>query len=304
MGQVQKMVELAGREAPVGTGWLPPRPDLRDYTETTPAVAAAVRKLGLAGAKAETLPKKADLRKWCSDVEDQGGLGSCTAHAAVGIVEYYENRAFGRFMDGSRLFVYKATRNLMKEKGDTGAYLRNTMGALVLCGVPPETYWKYTDKTPAFDKEPPAFIYALAERYQSATYFCHDPAGREPEPAKVVKSVKKYLAAGIPAMFGFYGFPSYDKGDGPGCFPYPGPKEEAEWGHAIVAVGYDDAKKIVNTKYNVKTTGAFLIRNSWGPEWGDKGYGWLPYQYVLDSLAEDFWSLLSMAWVETGQFGV
>lgn len=299
-----KKVELENGEI-VGTGWLPPLPDLRDYTEEHPKIAPIVKKLGIPSNKdkLKTLPPKVDLRPWCSPIENQGSLGSCTAHAAVGIVEYFENRAYGKFIDGSRLFVYKTTRNLMQVTGDTGAWLRNTMGALVLCGIPPERYWPYTDKKPDFDVEPPAFVYAIADNYETLRYFCHDPLGKNIPPATVLNSVKTYLAAGIPSMFGFYGFPSFNQSDVRGGIPYPCPGERAIWGHAVVAVGYDDNIKIKNLKCNRETTGALLIRNSWGTSWGDKGYGWLPYDYVLNKLALDFWSLLTMEWVDTKQFG-
>ncbi len=107
-----------------GTGWLPPRPDLRDFTEEQPDIAALAKKMGVpqARAKAPKLRQKIDLSPWCSAIENQGVIGSCTAHAAVGIVEYFEKRAFGQHIDGSRLFVYKATRNLMGVNEDTGAY--------------------------------------------------------------------------------------------------------------------------------------------------------------------------------------
>jgi C1A family cysteine protease len=196
----------------------------------------------------------------------------------------------------------------MKVTGDTGAWLRNVMGALALCGVPDEKYWPYTDKSGAepdgFDREPPAFVYAVADNYEAVKYFCHDPQGANVSPQTVLSTVKKYLAAGIPSMFGFWGFPSFSYADIPGGIPYPCPGERAQWGHAIVAVGYDDAKKIKNMLCNKTTKGALLIRNSWGTGWGDSGYGWLPYDYVLDRMAMDFWSLLSMGWVDTGKFGI
>jgi C1A family cysteine protease len=285
----------------VGTGWLPPMPDLRDYTEYQKEIKEISKKLGIGTGKMK-VATSVDLRQWCSPVENQGNLGSCTAHAGIGIVEYYEKRAFNKHIEGSRLFLYKVTRNLMQVKGDTGAWLREVMAALVLCGVPAEKYWPYN--VADFEKEPDAFIYSVADNYEAIKYFCHDPLGAKiPYPA-VLDSVKKYLEAGIPSMFGFWGFPSYKDSDVVGGIPYPGEGEKAEWGHAIVAVGYDDNKKIKNLLSGNVTTGALLIRNSWGKEWGDKGYGWLPYDYVLYNVASDFWSLLGMDWVDSKQFGI
>lgn len=289
----------------VGTGWLPPLPDLRDFTDKQPEIADMANNLGLFEVKKlKALPTTVDLRTWCSPIESQKNLGSCTAHAAVGIVEYFQRRAYGKYLEGSRLFVYKTTRNLMQITGDTGAWLRNTMGALVLCGVPDEKYWPYTDAKPTFDNEPPSFVYAVADNYEALRYFCHDPLGANVPGSTVLVNVKNYLAAGIPSMFGFWGFPSFSSSDVKGGIPYPCPGEQAQWGHAIVAVGYDNGKKIKNTISNKTTIGALLIRNSWGTAWGDQGYGWLPYEYVENRLAIDFWSLLSLEWVDTKQFGI
>jgi C1A family cysteine protease len=311
MNTLYEKVRIAETQEMVGTGWIPPLPDLRDYTEEHVEIAGMVKKLRIGSTTRSALPKKIDLRQWCSPIEDQRSLGSCTAHAGVGIVEYFERRAFGKHIDGSRLFVYKATRNLMGVVGDTGAWLRNTMGALALCGIPPEKYWPYTDRQqtgsagePTFDEEPPSFVYAIADNYEALRYFCHDPLSRNVAPNKVLTGVKRFLAAGIPSMFGFFGFPSFGHSNVVGGIPYPCPGERAGWGHAIVAVGYDDNKKIKNTMCNIETKGALLIRNSWGTGWGDSGYGWMPYDYVLNRLALDFWSLLWMGWVDTKQFGL
>ncbi len=305
MYETYELVTIPEADHPVGTGWLPPLPDLRDYTDVQPEIAPMAKKLGIAPGKSlKALPPSVDLRPWCSPIENQKNLGSCTAHAAVGVVEYFQRRGFGKHIEGSRLFVYKTTRNLMQVTGDTGAWLRNTMGALVLCGVPDEKYWPYTDAKPAFDNEPPSFVYAVADNYEALRYFSHDPLGANVPGGAVLASVKTYLAAGIPSMFGFWGFPSFGSSDVKGGIPYPCPGERAQWGHAIVAVGYDDSKKIKNKMCNKTTQGALLIRNSWGTVWGDLGYGWLPYDYVVNKLALDFWSLLAMEWVDTKKFGI
>jgi C1A family cysteine protease len=280
-------------------GWIPDYPDFRDYTEETLEVKSILGEER--GKRAKKLPIMVDLREWCSPVEDQGNLGSCTAHAGVGVIEYYERKAFGRHIDASRLFLYKVTRNLMKMKGDTGAYLRKTMGAMVLFGVPPEEYWPYSDDGKKFDQEPPAFCYAFAQNYQAIKYFRHDPPRVKPE--EVLNRVKSYLAQGHPAMFGFTVYNSIEQAEKNGQIPFPSPKERIEGGHAVVAVGYDDKMKIKNKYGKIETTGALLIRNSWGRDWGEGGYGWLPYEYILRGLAEDFWSLLKKEWIDTGEFG-
>ena len=285
-----------------GTGWLPPMPDLRDYSADVPSIKAMAKKLGIHATTETAIPDKMDLRKWCSPIENQLTIGSCSAHAGTAMVEYFQKRANGTYIPSSRLFLYKTTRNLMQVTGDTGAWLRSVMGALALCGVAPEKFWPY--KIEDFDKEPPAFLYAIADNYEALKYFCHDATKAKVAPDAVLASVKKYLAAGIPSMFGIWGFNSINSTDVKGGIPYPCPGESAQWGHAIATVGYDDSKKIKNTQCGAETTGALLIRNSWGKEWGENGYGWLPYDYVLNKLAIDFWSILGMEWIDTKNFGI
>lgn len=297
----------------LGMGWLPDYPDFRDYTteheEIAPALArvgikepvkAMIRRIGIAEPEKVSLPSSVDLTAWCSPIENQGGLGSCTANAGVGIVEYYERRAFDKHIDASRLFLYKATRNLLHWTGDTGAFLRSTMGAMVLFGVPPEEYWPYVMAD--FDKEPSAFCYAFAQNYQTIQYFRLDPPATPKN--LLLARVKASLAAGLPSMFGFTVFSSIRQARDDGKIPYPCRGERILGGHAVVAVGFKDEIEIENKTCGLKTTGALLIRNSWGTGWGNNGYGWLPYEYVLKGLAIDWWTLLKNEWIDTGKFKI
>ena len=293
-------------------GWLPDYPDIRDVTFQServpsklqalgqPSVKQMLAKVGATTSAPAALPASVDLRPWCSPMEDQQTIGSCTAHAGVGLVEYFERRAFGKHIDASRLFLYKVTRNLLKWTGDTGAFLRSTMYALTLFGVPPEEYYPYNIAD--LDKEPSAFCYAFAQSYQAISYYRLDPPGTARD--ALLARIKTELSKGLPSMFGFTVYSSISQGNTTGKIPYPTRGERVEGGHAIDAVGYDDNLKIKNTNASgIETTGALLIRNSWGTGWGSTGYGWLPYKYVLDGLATDWWSLIKNEWVDTGQFG-
>ena len=129
-----------------GLGGLPDYPRFKDYTPQSAGVSALFKKVDLdknlkSSILKESLPVKQDLRKWCSPVEDQKSLGSCTANAGVGIIEYFEKRAEGKYIDASRMFLYKVTRNLLNFKGDTGAFLRGATSAGQRC------CWPYVDST-------------------------------------------------------------------------------------------------------------------------------------------------------------
>lgn len=298
-------------------GWVRDYPDFRDLTVNTdkvpakleamgqPSVRAMLVKAGAvpAGTNAAApvkLPAAKSLRQWCSPIEDQEDIGSCTAHAAVGMLEYFERKSFGKHTNASRLFVYKTTRNLMKVTGDTGAYLRSVMGALTLFGAPPESYYPYD--TSKFDEEPSAFLYSYAQNYQALSYYRLDPPGTSN--AALLTQIKTNLNSGLPAMFGFTVYDSYDQTEtNGGAFPFPTRQESIVGGHAVLAIGYDDSFKVRNKLTGgVETVGAIEIRNSWGTSWGSAGYGWLPYDYVTKGLTSDWWSLIKSEWVDTNQF--
>tara|TARA_R110000868_G_scaffold13711_1_gene63527 strand:- start:4805 stop:5659 length:855 start_codon:yes stop_codon:yes gene_type:complete len=276
-------------------GWIPDKPDIRDrhlsllYGMHTNGTMQAGADFSVTAA----LPTSVDLRGGFSPIEDQGHIGSCVANACVGILEYMELKAFNKYLDGSRLFVYKNARMLDNFNGDTGSNIRTAIKSLRLFGVAPEQYMPYDINK--FDEVPSAYQYAMASNFKSLKYFRVDR--HTWDSGRILLEIKKILSMKIPMVFGFTCYNSVFRVGADGNIPFP-TNEPVVGGHAMVLCGYDDAHQNVGTS----NKGAFLIRNSWGSSWGMGGYAWLPYDYLTNGLMEDIWAITKQDWVDTDVF--
>lgn len=289
------------------TGWVPDPPSPDDFTAGHPAISKLLQRTGIVAKRLRRrLPTRIDLRPWCSPVLYQGRYNTCTAHVVTSMVALHDNRAHGRHVMGSRLFLYQVTKRILGDSGgDPGVYLRQMMGCLVLIGVPPESYFPYLDTSidddPRITAEPDAFCYAVANDARALRYIRLDPLGDDP--AAVCQRIRTFLAAGLGSSIGFPLYmSSLQLSVKSGEIPMPPSDERPAGSHAVLLVGYDDEKAI--TAGGVTTTGAFLFKNSWGADWGDAGYGWLPYEYLLSGQSHDVWTLLQASWVDTAQFQI
>lgn len=259
-------------------GWRPALPDVRDYvlTMTTTAEKDSV-----------------DGRDECSPVIDQGDLGSCTGQALVYLLERLQRKMFDRHTDLSALFSYYTGRYEMGEFGDVGCTLRDVMKAAVKFGICPEKDWPYDIKL--FDEEPPILAAASAAVFRPKAYYRLDPPGAEKK--SILNNALHLLAAGYSLIAGFSVFSSIN--DGPDI-PFPSDNDSVLGGHAIHIIGFNKNRmhRLVNSG-----TGAFQIQNTWGDDWGDGGYGWLPFEYLFRGLMSDLWTAELLAAPDLGIFG-
>ena len=291
------------------TGWVPDPPHPGDHTHEHPDIKRMLKPTGLLARKLrKALPKKVDHRRYCSPVQYQGQYNTCTAHVVAGMLAFQQNRAHGSYVPASRLFLFRVTKRLLNsDEVADGVYFRQMMGCLVLVGVPPESYFPYLDTAidddPRLDAEPDAFCYAVAADHQATRYIRLDPAGEEPQ--AVLDRVRGFLAAGFSMSIGFPLIKSALKASKTtGLFNMPAPKEEAIGRHAVLLVGYDDELVVPGVDGGPSATGALLFKNSWDMSWGDQGYGWLPYDYLLQGWCHDVWTLIQSEWVDTDQFKI
>jgi C1A family cysteine protease len=270
-------------------GWRPDSPDHRDYSLEHTTVVALLGKLKMRARKAADLPRRVDWRDYCGPVEDQQRLATSPAHACVALVQQFERRSSGRLIRLSRLFAHRAALRLSGSSAGSSLSLRSVLKAIVRCGAPPEELWPYDHLH--MGHEPDPFAFSFHRDFDDVCFVRLD--ARKLAPTQVLAVARSFLAAGFPLAFGF-----------PVCgtinrepeIPFPTSADRIVGGQAVTAVGYDDRLRIRSDR------GALLVRNSWGPDWGEDGYGWLPYAYVTERLAIDFWTLLKPSWLKSGEF--
>lgn len=254
-------------------GWTPDLPDHRDHQFAAPL------------AKLVSLPAKVDLRSKCPKVYDQGQIGSCTANAIAGAIEFdLKKQKLPDFIP-SRLFIYYNERQMEHSVAmDSGAQIRDGVKSVNHLGVCPEKEWTYvaTPADPNTNLWPPG-----AKPAQKPTPSCYKDALKHQavnyqSVSRDLAQFKGCLAAGYPFILGFTVYTAFESSQvaGTGVLNLPTSAEKVEGGHAVLAVGYDDA------------TQRFIIRNSWGTGWGMKGYFTMPYAYLLSAnLSSDFWTI-------------
>ena len=217
------------------------------------------------------IPELVDMRHNMPAIEDQGNLGSCTANAGVALAEYLDFRNDRHYMHRSRLFVYYNERVLEGTVNiDSGAYIRDAIKALVKWGACTETLWPYVISR--YKQKPSTACYKAAALKQAIKYMRVN---------QTQDDMCNALVQGYPIEFGFTVYESFesDAVASTGMVPMPDVYNEyVLGGHACVIVGYDLNKRL------------WICRNSWGKKWGDKGYFYMPFDYLLDGdLSEDFW---------------
>ena len=232
--------------------------DLRDFSYTTTRFK-----------KISEIPKYKDLRAYCSNIVDQGNLGSCTANAIVsGLREYLELQDKLTLTVLSRLFLYYEERKIEGTINiDSGAQIRDGMKVLNKLGVCPEQDDPYFIEK--FKLPPSRKSIKDAKKFTIAEY------------SRIwdIQDLKLSIAEDKPVVCGIKVYESFESDivANSGIVPMPKKGESILGGHAVLAVGYNENKKQV------------IMRNSWGEEWGDNGYFYLPYD-VFNYLIMDMWT--------------
>lgn len=241
-------------------GWVRDKPDYRD------------RHLMISPRTIATLPPAVDLRPQCPPVLDQGQLGSCTANAISSALQFDQMKQSLPPYTPSRLYIYWNERDIEGSTDyDSGAEIRDGFKSLRKVGYCNEGLWPYSiDKF----KERPSDAC-----YQAAMPMCGVAYARLLQTSAQLRGC---LASGLPVVFGFTVYENFESQQvaETGIMPMPAANEGVLGGHCVLLVGYNDANQY------------FTCLNSWSASWGDKGFFYMPYAYLLDpTLSSDLWTI-------------
>jgi len=257
-------------------GWIKDLPDNRDYIYTI-----------MAG-KVIKDASPVDLRPYMPPVRYQGQLGACTAFGATSLVHFARRKQKLQEWAPAPLFTYYTTRQIENTVSkDAGAMVRDALKSAVVYGVVPESKFPYIISK--FATKPLPSIYTEAEKHQAL------PDYRNVNGKLVnlgyyrlidgkLADMLACLAEGYPFMFGMSVYPAFVSTTvaKTGIVPAPGVKERTIGGHCMTCVGW---KLINNIQY-------FIVLNSWGVNWGDKGYCYIPFSYMSDpNQTNDLWTI-------------
>lgn len=284
---------------PFSLGWLADPPSNADYCPESPNIEEILQESykGMLGELSVPAAKtKADISKYNSLVKDQTDIGACVGKGTTGNMEHHIKKNYNIDVVLSGRYSYKTTRFSMGsiyDWNDSGAFIRNGFGAAVTHGCPPEQYWPWISKGNTIRNEwndvPHPLVIPYAMNYRIEQYMRLDPADYRPQ--ETLTKIKNAIGVDeTPVTFGFTCFSSLfrEETTRSGRIPMRQSGDQIVGGHAVLACGFDDDMIIAGQR------GALLIKNSWGLNWGVKGYGWLPYAYILQGAASDFWTILKM----------
>ncbi|TAN46336.1 MAG: hypothetical protein EPN26_15325, partial [Rhodospirillales bacterium] len=215
------------------------------------------------------LPPSADLTPWFPAPGEQGDQPSCTAWATgYALRSYYENRLSKAPKATpaalSPAFIY----NQLIEPGQScsqGLAVPTALDLLKQSGVPPMTAFSYDEKT--CDRRPTSDVIAMAGHFRIEDWKAVNP--------RRLDDVKGEIANGNPVVIAMQVTKDFEKYESAAPFDDLTPADNT---HAMVLVGYDESKR------------SFRLINSWGEDWGDKGYGWLTYR-AFDALVPEAYTV-------------
>jgi hypothetical protein len=221
------------------------------------------------------LPESVSLLKFAPDRQNQGQQGSCVAwssvYAARTIVEAASTNQPGNSTAYSPAFVY----NQIGLEGCQGAYIQNAMEFMATKGVVPYNDFPYSDQD--CSRQPNSALESKAAQ-NKLHGFTRLTDGESTEGINV-RAVKEHLAKDAPVVIGMMVGGSFMQGMMGKEMWAPTDEDRTQagfGGHALCVIGYDDRKQ------------AFQIMNSWGPEWGVNGIGWVRYADFKEFVREAY----------------